>query len=236
MSAQASQPYGAIELKSNYQKYLKRGLLFATVFHFIGVGVYWGSIYLGEEDEPTIMVRVIKYSELGPPPSIANSNLAPAIAVSGPAVKPSIGIPVPVPDTEVDPAQTIATQTELSQAVGPVTGAETGAVSGDIQIEDDSPPPDFVPFEKEPQVIKSVKPVYPEIAKRAGVEGTVFLKLWVDKEGKVRKAVVLKTDADLFNQPAIDAAMQFVFTPAMQHAGPVSVWVSIPFRFNLKGQ
>ncbi len=68
------------------------------------------------------------------------------------------------------------------------------------------------------------------------MEGTVYLKLWVDREGKVRKAVVLKSDADVLEQPAIDAAMQFVFTPAMQHNGPVSVWVSIPFRFNLRGQ
>ena len=50
------------------------------------------------------------------------------------------------------------------------------------------------------------------------------------------KAALLKSDAEILNQPAIDAAMQFVFTPAMQHSGPVSVWVSIPFKFNLKGQ
>jgi protein TonB len=230
MSAQASEPYGAVELKTNYQKYLKRGLLYATILHFVGVGIYWGSKYIGEEDEPTITVRVVKYSELGPPPSIADANIAPAVAVSGAAVKPSIGIPVPVPDTEVDPAQTIATQAELSQVIA----ADPGA--GDIKVEDEGPPPDFVPYEKEPQIIKSTKPLYPELAKRAGVEGTVVLKLWVDKEGKVRKAVVLRSDATLFEQPAIDAAMQFVFTPAMQHSGPVSVWVSIPFRFYLKGQ
>ncbi len=231
----ATEKYGAAELKLAYQKYLRFGLIFASAFHFLGVGVYWGSKYIGEEDEPTVMVRVLKYSELGPPPSIANSNIAPAIAVSGAAVKPSIGIPVPVPDTEVDPAQTIATQTELSAVTAPSVGADAGG-GADIQIEDDGPPPDFVPFEKEPQIVKSAKPIYPDLAKRAGVEGTVYLKLWVDREGKVRKAVVLKSDADVLEQPAIDAAMQFVFTPAMQHNGPVSVWVSIPFRFNLRGQ
>lgn len=230
MSAQASEPYGAVELKSYYQKYLKRGLLAATILHFVGVGIYWGGRYIGEEDEPTITVRVVKYSELGPPPSIADANIAPAVTVSGAAVKASIGIPVPVPDTEVDPAQTIATQAELSQVVAP------DDASGDIKVEEEGPPPDFVPYEKEPQIIKSVKPTYPELAKRAGVEGTVVLKLWVDKEGKVRKAVVLRSDAALFEQPAIDAAIQFVFTPAMQHSGPVSVWVSIPFRFYLRGQ
>jgi len=74
---------------------------------------------------------------------------------------------------------------------------------------------------------------YPELAQRAGVEGTVWVKIWVDKEGKPRKALVLKSTAELFNQAAVDAAMKWVFTPALMRNGPVSVWVSIPFKFML---
>ncbi|GAG02318.1 unnamed protein product, partial [marine sediment metagenome] len=33
--------------------------------------------------------------------------------------------------------------------------------------------------------------------------------------------------------PAVKAAMSFVFTPAYMNNGPVSVWVSIPFKFKL---
>jgi len=43
----------------------------------------------------------------------------------------------------------------------------------------------------------------------------------------------LKSDAELFNQPAIDAAMKWKFTPAIMNNGPVAVWVSIPFKFRL---
>ena len=178
------------------------------------------------------MVRILKYSELGPPPSITSSSAAPAVAVAAPSVKPSVGIPVPVPDAEINPEQTIATQTEMSATPGEIG---EGGGAGDIKIEDEGPPPDFVPFEKEPVAIKKMHPAYPEIARRAGVEGTVWLKVWVDKEGKVRKAEILKSDADIFNQPAINAAMQWVFTPALMKNGPVSVWVSIPFRFKLQG-
>lgn len=225
--------YGAVALKEIYRTYMKRGLVFATVLHLAGVGAYWGSIYFGTEEEPRNIVRILKYSELGPPPSITNSSAAPAIAVTAPTVKPSVGIPVPVPDAEVDPTQTIATQQELSQAVSPVNeGSGTGA-GGDIKIQDDSPPADFVPFEKEPVVIKRVEPKYPDIATRAGVEGTVWVKVWVDKEGKVHKVVIMKSDAEVLNQAAVDAAQQFLFTPAMQHNGPVAVWVSFPFRFRL---
>lgn len=226
--------YGAIELKQSYQKYLTRGLLFASVLHVLGACAYWASVWLTEEEEPQATVRIVKYSELGPPPSITNTAAAPAIAVTGPVVKPTVGTPVPVPDAEVSPEQTIATQAELS-AVGPLNEQTGEGSQGDVQIEDDGPPPDFVPFEKHPQVVKQVLPKYPEIAQRAGVQGTVWVKIWVDKEGKVRKAVVLKSDSDVLNQAAIDAAMQYIFTPAMQHNGPVSVWVSMPFKFRLTG-
>lgn len=224
-------PYGATDLKRNYQKYLLRGLLFATTFHFFGIGVYYAPS-LWEEEEPTAIVRILKYSELGPPPSITNQ-AAPAIAVSAPTAKPSVGIPVPVPDAEVSPEQTIASQTELS-AVGPIS--ETSQGGGEIQIEDDGPPPEFVPYEKAPVPIKQVQPNYPEIAKRAGVEGTVWVRIWVDKEGKARKVVVMKSDAEVLNDEAIKAAMQWLFTPAMQHNGPVSVWVAVPFKFKLTGR
>jgi protein TonB len=226
--------YGAHELKKNFQKYMTMAFSIALAFHFSGLGAYWASIYFASEEEPKVMVRILKYSELGPPPSIAGS-AAPAVAVSAAAVKPSIGIPVPVPDAEISPEQTIATQQEMSEAVGPIGEGLGGGVQTEIQIEDDGPPPDFVPFEKEPVAIKKIQPVYPEIARRAGVEGTVWMKVWVDKEGKVRKAEVLKSDADIFNQPAVEAAMQWVFTPALMKSGPVSVWVSIPFRFRLQG-
>ena len=93
----------------------------------------------------------------------------------------------------------------------------------------------FVPYEKEPTVVHKIDPKYPEIALRAGLEGNVFVKVWVDKEGKVRKVVVLKSDAEIFNDAACEAAKQWIFTPAVMQKGPVSVWVSIPFRFRLTG-
>ncbi len=93
--------------------------------------------------------------------------------------------------------------------------------------------PDFVPYDKEPQIIKKVEPKYPEPAKRAGLEGKVIVKMWVDRDGKVKKVVVLKSDAAVFNEPAIEAAKQFVFAPAYVDNKPVAVWISYPFRFRL---
>jgi protein TonB len=196
-------------------------------------------LFAGEE-EPMHTIRLMKYTDLGPPPSLTQTAAAPSVAVATSAVKPSIGIPVPVPDAEVNPEQTFATQKELSQAASPATegtgGGGSVAIEQDIKIEDNEPPPDFVPYEKEPTVVKKIEPKYPDIALRAGLEGNVFLKVWVDKTGKVHKAVVLKSDAEIFNQAAIDAAQQWVFTPAVMQKGPVAVWVSIPFRFRLSNK
>ncbi len=239
-NSSAGVQYGAPLLKRLAHKYTGVGLAIAVAVHFMGVGAYYGAQYLNREDDNAPMVRVLSYSELGPPPSIQNQQALPQVAVSTPMAKPNVGIPVPVPDAEVSPEQTIATQQELSKIAGPVsqgTGGDSVGVSmGNFRVPDDGPPPDFVPVEKEPQIIKQVIPKYPELAQRAGIEGRVIVKIWVDKDGKPHKAVILKSDAEIFNAPAQEAAMQYRFTPAIMNKGPVAVWVVIPFTFKLKQQ
>src|ERR1043165_757476 len=107
-SVQTSVVYGMRELKGLYQKYASIGLTAAVLLHVGVIGAYYLIQYLNEEDEPVGMVRIMKYSELGPPPSITNSEAAPAVQVSAEVAKPTVGIPVPVPDAEVSPEQTIA--------------------------------------------------------------------------------------------------------------------------------
>jgi protein TonB len=218
---------------------MSTGLAIAIVINFLGIGAYWGSVYMAQEDEPRIMIRTIKYTDLGPPPSLTQQAPAPSIAVSAAAVKPSIGIPVPVPDAEISPEQTLATQTEIAQQAAPVVDVSEqsgvqAVVEQDLQIEDsDEAPPEFVPYEKAPEPVKRVNPLYPDLALKAGIEGQVIVKVWVDKEGKVKKALILKSTAEIFNENAIEAAKQWVFTPAMMNKGPVDVWMAIPFKFRI---
>jgi protein TonB len=228
--------YGAVELKAVYSKYRWWGLGLAITIHAAIIGSYYLTELLQSEEPPMVQVRLMKYSDLGPPPSMTNANTPPPISASAPTAKPSVGAPVPVPDAEVSAEQTLATQTEMSQQVAPIgdaTGAGEVAVQNDIRIDDDAPPADFVAVEKEPVVVKKVEPKYPELAMRAGLEGKVWVKIWVDKEGRAKQVVVLKSDAEIFNEPAVEAAKQFVFTPAYMNNGPVSVWVSVPFKFRL---
>jgi protein TonB len=95
------------------------------------------------------------------------------------------------------------------------------------------PPPDYVQYETAPEVIKQVQPVYPEAARRDSIEGTVWLKVWIDESGDVVQVNLQKSDGKMFDQPAIAAAKQWTFKPAVLKGKPVAVWVSIPFRFRL---
>jgi TonB family protein len=97
----------------------------------------------------------------------------------------------------------------------------------------DQPPQDFVAVDKQPEVIKKVEPVYPELAKKAGLEGKVWVKIWIDTEGKPKEVVILKSDSEIFNQVTLDAAKQFLFKPAFNKDTPVAVWVSVPFKYAL---
>jgi len=97
-----------------------------------------------------------------------------------------------------------------------------------------APPDTFVAYDTEPKLIKLFKPIYPEIARQAGVEGMVILKIQIDEEGKVVNAIVLQGLGAGCDEAAIAAAMQCRFTPAMQRDKPVKVWISYPVRFRLR--
>ncbi len=115
------------------------------------------------------------------------------------------------------------------------TPAEEGSpaqTAGFLQSQK-GPPPDFIPVDKQPVPILNPAPHYPDSARRSGMEGTVWVKIWVDEQGKAHQAEVLKSDNDIFNTPTIEAALQWTFQPARLHDKPVAVWVSIPFKYKL---
>lgn len=235
-------PYGAPELKEVYNRYLTWALAVAIFFMVLGLGSWIGGRALSREEEPRLVrMRIIKdIAELGPPPSIAAAS-APAIAVSAPVARPSVGVPVPVPDAQITPEATIATQEEMSQIQAPITAGEgTGGgdslVIGDeaLLFGDDEPEIDeFVPFQTPPEIIKRVQPVYPELARKAGVQGKVFVKALIDKQGKVKKVVPMQ-GPEIFYDAAVAAVEQWVFKPAISQDQPVAVWMAIPINFVLQ--
>ena len=92
------------------------------------------------------------------------------------------------------------------------------------------------PYDQAPEAKTTVNPKYPDIATRDGLEGTVWTKVVIDEAGKVVKVTISKSDAEIFNQPSIDAAMQWVFKPAMKDGKPIATEVAIPFRYKIKAK
>lgn len=90
-----------------------------------------------------------------------------------------------------------------------------------------------VAYDQPPEPTKQATPKYPEEASSKGIEGTVWTKVWIDATGTVTKATVTKSDAKVFDQPTIDAAMKWKFKPAKKDGKAIAVSVSIPFKFAL---
>jgi len=221
------------EFVKTYKKRLTIALIIAVAFHIALIGIYY-TAHAVVNEEPLVIVRLIKYTDLPAPPRIAPSEATNIASTIANIVKPNVGIPVPIPDAEANAEQTFATQKDLSELQNPIQqqiGDGQIKIEDNLQIEDE--PLDFVPVEKQPVSVSKTDPIYPEIARRASVEGTVWIKMLITKEGKVKKAVVAKSDADIFNDAAITAALQWVFTPAIMNNGPVSVWAIIPFKFKI---
>ena len=92
-------------------------------------------------------------------------------------------------------------------------------------------------YEIPPRVKTRVQPDYPEIARKAGVEGRVTFTLSLDEEGIVREAVVVSaTPEGIFEEAARKAVMQWTFSPAMQQDRPIAVYVGMVVEFKLHGK
>jgi TonB family protein len=227
--------YGAVDLKTGYQRFLLRALIVSSFIHFVFLGTYWVNVGLHPMagNRPPVLVR-IDPTQIGPPPPFSVSETILPLAQGG-TTKIKVGIPVPVPEAEVRTDEEFPDQNEMNRNVA----ANSNGIDGDAigipaaPISLDEPPKIFVPVEKEPILIKEIMPVYPEIAQKAGLEGTVWARMWITKEGKVKEVLIIKSDSEIFNQSVIDAARQFLFTPAMMKNGPVAVWMSKQFNFIL---
>ena len=175
---------------------------------------------------------------------LVSKTQVPQLAVAQPqiAAAPKVGIPKAVPDEEAPEEVTIATQAELGQLSDLKAGIlGDGGGSGDsiaIEIPEEEylPPPDeFVPFDELPAPINPGRPPYPELARKAGIEGTVWVKALVDKRGKVRDAIVVKESGAKagFEEAALQHAYIITYKPAISNGQPIAVWVTYPVHFKL---
>ncbi|MGB5107565.1 MAG: TonB family protein [Candidatus Zixiibacteriota bacterium] len=232
-------PIGAIELKRTYQKNMRNAMLlvfaaFAAVF--LVIGLVRSMMSSEAANAPTLIIRDL--SELGPPPSLASRQVQ--VKVSQEIAAPKFTLPEAVPDEEVTEDFVVVSQEELADITSPVLteGEGSGAnIQVDIPMEEYIPSPDeFIAVEERPVPIQQAQPKFPEIARKAGIEGSVWVKVLVDRNGNVKDAMIAKesgTNAG-FEEAALEAAKATKWKPAMQNKQPVALWVTYEIKFQLK--
>lgn len=230
-------PYGAPDLKRLHPILLRRSLAISTstalFLALIALAITKLAIHETE-------IRGVELTNvLFPPPPPIHQPLAPQIPIAPPAAPPPEGATLPVPDAEADPEQTVAAQDEPRVNIGVGDGEGEGQAEGvDTLVfapEGDTLPPYGMPvyFEELPEAITRVSPQYPDIARQAGIEGTVMIQVLVGKDGKVKDTKVVES-IPVLDDEAVKAVKGWVFKPALVNNKPIAIWVAVPVRFTLR--
>ena len=82
-----------------------------------------------------------------------------------------------------------------------------------------------------PELINTVKLDYPEEAKRKGIKGDVKVKMRVDTLGRVRQAMIEGNPDPLLIEPALKAALETRYHPAVLNGQRIAVWLISSFHF-----
>jgi protein TonB len=151
---------------------------------------------------------------------------------------------IAIPDNfNVPPPPEEAAKPEVPTDIAPSDAASADETIASTELNVDAPPElppapkraeFFTAFDEPPQVVKQVKPIYPDMARQSELEGVVLLLVGVDEFGNVIEATVLQSVPGL-DQAAIDAVYKWKFKPAKQRDIPVPVRISLPIRFTLTG-
>ena len=82
----------------------------------------------------------------------------------------------------------------------------------------------------------SAKIKYPEIARKAGIEGSVYVRFVVDEQGNVRNAQVEKGIGAGCDTEALRVVRSLRFRPGQKDGKPVNVQMTLPVQFKLSAE
>ncbi len=210
------------DLKRQHTKALELSLIAALLIIIVGLKLFPGE--LGRAPDVVITEFSVEVEEI----PLTEQKVRPPRPM-----RPSI--PIPTADEEVPEEETIESTDIDFDEIPPPPPPEEPEASGDDDVYR------FIPFDKAPIMIGGMsalmkKIVYPEIARKAGVETRVIIGVYINKEGSPLKTQVLKHSGSNvgFEDAAISAIMKMKWEPALQRDRPVAVWMSIPVNFQLR--
>ena len=86
---------------------------------------------------------------------------------------------------------------------------------------------------RQPQQLRRVEPIYPQIALLAHIQGLVIIEATIGADGRVINARVLRSVSQL-DQAALDAVRQWEYTPTLLNGVPVPVVMTVTVNFQLR--
>jgi protein TonB len=195
-----------------------------------------------EIPDPTTVVKAFFVEPAAPPPPPPPPPPPAPKAVQRPQTpprpveqNPTFTAPVDVPE-EIRPEEGIDLGIEGGVPGGVEGGVPGGVVGGVVGGLPDAPITQAVRVGgniKEPKKLRDVKPVYPDIAKQARVQGIVILECTISPQGKVTDVKILR-GIPLLDQAATDAVKMWVYTPTLLNGVPVPVIMTVTVNFTLK--
>src|SRR5690606_22771296 len=211
------------DLRKRYPLYIEVGLVLALGILVLAFRIDWSpdndfQIVMPEQEQ-------IKMEEIQQTKHIAQ-----------PPPPPKPPVPIEVPDTEVleDDELDLDAALDIDE---PIANTPPPPPPPEEEVEEE--PEIFVIVEQMPELIGGLAAIqkkinYPEIAKKAGVEGRVIVQFVVDEEGNVQDPQVVRGIGAGCDEEAIRAVKQAKFQPGKQRGKPVKVKMSLPITFKLK--
>jgi len=121
----------------------------------------------------------------------------------------------------------------IAVARGDVGNGGGGNPNGSSNSDDEIVPAEQV--EHPPEVLSATEPEYSLRARLRGIEGTVVLRVIIDRAGNVEKQIDVIEAVSRLDTAAIEAVRKWRFKPGLDHSGkPIRVLIEIPVSFRLR--
>jgi protein TonB len=210
------------KLKKYYNLFLELGIIMALVIAIVAFKVQWqptgGDKNLADDQETVDIKEVVqtKHEKDLPPP-------------------PRPQVPKEVPNDKIVEQGEININTELNMdqkldIPPPPDNGQEGENNEEEQV--------FVIVEQPPKLIGGLQNLqkkiqYPEMARKAGIEGRVILQFIVNKDGEVEDPRVVRGIGGGCDKEALRVIKKAKFEPGRQRGRPVRVRYSMPIVFKL---
>lgn len=182
--------------------------------------------------------------------------LSPMIVEPAPVIAPIEGTLIelpPPPAPPPDPKPEIKAQPKSAQATETVdtlvklpTASDNSVIKGPPVLDPaplplpgpvdlDPAPPKLVLAEVDPRFAGQFQPEYPLREQRAGVEGSVTLRVLIGTDGRVKAVELVRADQPAFFEAAKKRALsKWRFRPATRGGTPEESWKEMTVRFQIR--